>query len=86
MLKDRSESRFIGVKNLKSAHRIDILRCAQNDTELFDRALVLQRDIAVFGLKNRVYHTDNRVYEPRKYLSRAVVLRHMRYSSFEFRH
>ena len=36
--------------------------------------LVLQRDIAVFGLKNRVYHTDNRVYEPRKYLSRAVVL------------
>ncbi len=37
-IKDRSESRFIGVKNLKSTHRIEILRCAQNDTELFDRA------------------------------------------------
>ena len=27
------------MKNLKSAHRIEILRCAQNDSELFDRAL-----------------------------------------------
>ena|GEM_PF-7015393 len=31
--------RFIVVKNLKSTHRIEILRCAQNDTEVFDRAI-----------------------------------------------
>ena len=37
--------------------------------------LILQRDIAVFGLRNRVYDTDNRVYGPRKCLSRAVVLK-----------
>ena len=41
---------------------------------IFSSIIKLQCDITAFELKNRVYDTENRVYEPRKCLNRAVVI------------